>query len=374
MHFTTINELYSNLTFALASALMTLCVLFFALSNSVESLTLKRALRMMAFTYCIFGLVNLFELWSRIAIPEADDVLLFRVTTLIVAVSQAFLFTFTLILLIDAAYLTHKRVMRELIPVVILSIAFVVAFFILPNAYLSVTVHLFTLFYLCLLIRYLRLFIVHYRHCLQKINNFFSGQEAQQLRWVKVSFYAVLSIGVLALVTSLFPSVYIGVGSSVVYLLFYLYFAIRFVHYCFVYTKMEVALSNDNSIQHKQHDNDRSEQEGDNMNILEVKLNKWIEEKRFLQSGITIEDVSFEIGTNRSYLSEHINSIKGISFRQWINELRISEAKILLQQYPKMSVSDVAIKVGFANKSHFGRTFLALHNATPQNWRKSQGQ
>ncbi|MCL2727952.1 MAG: helix-turn-helix domain-containing protein [Bacteroidales bacterium] len=360
-----INQLYYNLTLSLVSALLVLGVLFRTLCSSIESPVFKTALRMMTFTYCIFGLVKLLELWSRSAIPDADNVLLFRIVTLIVAVFQAFLFTYTLILLIHAAYLTRKRMINELIPIVVLSVAFVVAFFILPAAYLRKAVHLFTIFYIFLLVKYSRLFIVTYRLCLQKMNNYFSGQEVQELRWVKFSFFAALSIGVLALASSLIPMIHIGVACKVVYLLFYLYFAIRFINYGFVYKKMEAALSDNNIVpQHQQ-----NTQQGNGINILEAKLKKWIDQQRFLQPGITIEGVALEIGTNRNYLSEHINAIKGKNFRQWINELRIAEAKILLKQHPEMNLNDIASKVGFVNKSHFGRIFLAITNSTPQEWR-----
>jgi len=297
--------------------------------------------------------------------------MLFRITTLIVAVSQAFLFTYTLILLIHDTYVTRLRVVRELVPIVTLSAAFVAVWFIVPAERLNIPVWLFTLFYLYLLIKYTRLFIITYRDCLRKMDNYFSGQEAQNLRWVHFSFFAALSIGVLALTASMFPAIHIGIACSVVYLLFYVYFAIRFINYSFVFRKMEAALSDGGDILPEQPDEETGVPQTSAVNTLEINLQKWLDRQQFLQSGITIEDVAIEIGTNRRYLSEHINSTKGKNFRQWINELRIAEAKILLRQHPEMTMSEIASMAGFANKSHFGRIFLAFTQSTPQNWRTS---
>jgi AraC-like DNA-binding protein len=105
---------------------------------------------------------------------------------------------------------------------------------------------------------------------------------------------------------------------------------------------------------------------------FEPKLKIWLDEKQFLQSGITIEDIAAKIGTNRRYLSEHINAGTGKTFRQWINELRIEEAKKLMRQKPEMSVNEVAGTVGFVNNSHFGRQFRLFTSTTPNEWRKNQ--
>jgi AraC-like DNA-binding protein len=366
-----INSIYTGLTIALMTALFVLGMLFHNLRSSIESPVFRKALRMMVFTYCFFGLVNLLELWSRTFVPDIDDILLFQITTLIVAVLQAFLFTFALVLLIRGTYVTRKRMLRELILILTFLLIFVTACFILPTAWLKISVYLFTLFYVYLLISYTRLFVITYRECLRKMDNFFSGREAEHLSWVNISFYAALSIGVLALTASLFPDIYVGIVCSVIYLVFYLYFAFRFVKYGFVYEKLEKALSNDN-IQPELPEEDKNGLPFLITKPLENNLKVWLDEKQFLQSGVTIEDVASKIGTNRSYLSEHINSNIGKTFRQWINELRIDEAKNWMRQYPEMTLNEIASHVGYTDKSNFIRQFKQLTSATPNEWRKNQ--
>ena len=139
--------------------------------------------------------------------------------------------------------LTRKRIGRELIPIITLSVALVTAFFIAPAAVVKVCIYLFLLFYLYLLIKYTRLFISAYRNGLRKLDNFFSGREAQRLRWIKISFFAALSVGVIALLSTLAPGMITGIVCSVFYFVFYLSFAISFVNHGFVYKKLEQALT-----------------------------------------------------------------------------------------------------------------------------------
>lgn len=363
-----LNDIYIALTIALVSALFVAGLLFHVLSSNMESSVFRTALRMMVFTYCFFGMVSLLELGSRTFLPASDDILLFQVATLVVAMTQAFLFTHTLILLIHTATVTRRKMLRELAIILILSAALIAACFTLPADWIRPTVRLFILFYIFLLIRYTRLFVVTCREALRRMDNFFSGQEARHLRWVHFSFYAALSIGLLALTSGLFPNMLIGTVCSVVYLFFYLNFAVRLINFGFVYKQLEEALSDD-AAPPQDTDCDPNVRSASHSRTIEVKLEAWIKAKQFVQFGVTIDDLARQIGTNRSYLSKHINSTEGKTFRQWINELRIEEAKTLLRQYPEMPVSEIAKKVGFVNKSHFGRTFLALTRSSPHIWR-----
>ena len=107
-----INEIYTTLTIALATTLFVSGLFFYCLSRENETPVFKTALQLMTFTYSFFGLVNVLELWSR-SFPDSQDILLMQVATLIVAVSQAFLFTYTLVLLIHSAYVTRKKVVSS---------------------------------------------------------------------------------------------------------------------------------------------------------------------------------------------------------------------------------------------------------------------
>ena len=68
--------------------------------------------------------------------------------------------------------------------------------------------------------------------------------------------------------------------------------------------------------------------------VLEQGIAQWVAEKGFTKQGITLDQLTALLFTNRSYLSEYINTQINKSFREWINELRIAEAQKLMLKNP----------------------------------------
>jgi AraC-like DNA-binding protein len=148
---------------------------------------------------------------------------------------------------------------------------------------------------------------------------------------------------------------------------FYVFFAIRFINYAHRFHVIEAAMEAD-----VPEDDDRQQVllpavAGN----IEERLNRLTDAKLYLSPSIKIEEVAQRIGTNYKYLSTYIRIRKEKTFNQWGNELCIEEAKHLLAEYPDMAVSEIAFKVGFVNRSHFSRTFLALAKSSPKTWRAS---
>lgn len=360
-----INEIYNFTISVLAAVMFILGLMFWQLDacRDCESHNYRRASLMMIFAYCFFGFVNLVELLSKYLNSESDDVLLFQIATLIVSASQAFMMTYAMILLINASFVTRRTILNEVIPIFLVSVTVATAYVTMPVASVKIFVYLFVLFYVYLLIKYTLLFVKIYRECLQKLNNFFSGQEPERLRWVYFSFFIALGLGIITLITGVLPSMYIGLVSSIFCLLFYSFFAIRFFNYGYVFKKNWEALSEDNQVERKKLSSVVTR-------AIEVNLKEWIDKKQYLISGITIEEVSAQIGTNNKYLSVYINKYMGKTFREWINDLKIREAKVLLLVYPEMTVNEIALRTGFANQSNFGRQFLKHAKESPGTWRK----
>jgi len=105
---------------------------------------------------------------------------------------------------------------------------------------------------------------------------------------------------------------------------------------------------------------------------LEKRIEKWVEEKKYIEQGITIDVLARELRTNRNYLSHYINTLKNKSFRSWINELRIEEAKRLIISDPQKAMLDVAMEAGFVDRSNFFRQFSQQTGMTPKSWIKAQ--
>ncbi|GHT66837.1 hypothetical protein AGMMS50239_28970 [Bacteroidia bacterium] len=107
--------------------------------------------------------------------------------------------------------------------------------------------------------------------------------------------------------------------------------------------------------------------------VLDKQIEEWMADKGFTEPGITIDLLATRLCTNGKYLSVYINTRKNQTFREWINELRIEEAKILLLQYPEITGSEVACQTGFSDRSHFLRQFKKHTNTSPTEWKKRAG-
>ncbi|CAM3483896.1 helix-turn-helix domain-containing protein [Marinicrinis lubricantis] len=70
------------------------------------------------------------------------------------------------------------------------------------------------------------------------------------------------------------------------------------------------------------------------------------------------------------YLSRSFKEATGFSFVEYLNSVRVKEAKKLLEQ-SSMKVSQIARKVGFGSVTHFGRIFKSVTGHAPLFYRKS---
>ena len=92
-------------------------------------------------------------------------------------------------------------------------------------------------------------------------------------------------------------------------------------------------------------------------------------EKPFLNPELKISDVASALGTNRTYLSDCINSQRDCSFTQFVNAYRVEYAKELLRNRPDIKISEVYTLSGFSSENTFFRIFKAHTGKTPSEYR-----
>ncbi|WP_197036096.1 helix-turn-helix domain-containing protein [Fischerella sp. PCC 9605] len=91
-----------------------------------------------------------------------------------------------------------------------------------------------------------------------------------------------------------------------------------------------------------------------------------------LAEDISLETIATEVGMSRYYFCRLFKQSTGMSPYQYLLKCRIERAKVLLLQ-GQQSITDIAIQVGFANQSQFGRHFKRFTGVTPkQFWQRSQ--
>lgn len=103
---------------------------------------------------------------------------------------------------------------------------------------------------------------------------------------------------------------------------------------------------------------------------IEKQLQMWIDRRGYTQRGITVQLVSQEIFTNRTYLSIYVNRVYNRSFRSWITYLRIEDAKRILSMDDMISVVEVSANVGFSSSTSFVNTFRHIVGELPSKWRE----
>jgi AraC-like DNA-binding protein len=93
--------------------------------------------------------------------------------------------------------------------------------------------------------------------------------------------------------------------------------------------------------------------------ILE-RLKRFESKREYLQSNITVQILSTTFETNSKYVSKIINTHKGKTFIQYINDLRIEYAIIQLQKENKLqkyTIHALALEFGFNNAESFSTAF-----------------
>lgn len=85
---------------------------------------------------------------------------------------------------------------------------------------------------------------------------------------------------------------------------------------------------------------------------------------------INRNDVASSVYLTPNYLSKLFNKETGLTIRDYINQLRIDEAKRQLNATSK-AISMIAMDVGFENVSYFSTVFKKYCGCNPDSWRKS---
>lgn len=102
---------------------------------------------------------------------------------------------------------------------------------------------------------------------------------------------------------------------------------------------------------------------------LTSKLNEWTNQKKYCKQNLTIVILAKEIGTNQKYLSRYFNETCNLSFRDWLNDLRMQEAKKILLDNSNITVESIASECGFTSRTHFHTLFVKMFGMTPSQYR-----
>lgn len=278
------------------------------------------------------------------------------------------LFSSALMTLLDRTYITLRKFAVH-ISLWILFCALSCASLSLPDKTVSTIILALVLisYGLFLSVRLLR----SYSNAIRMFNNTHSEDIGAYIRWMSVFTYWAIAFGVSCGILTFMPDKYVFLWVLTA-IPFYIYLYCCYQNYIFFFEKVEGAFLEDmsedvNANKPVENEHGVPEYHSD----LSRRIAEWIGAEGYRKPGITLNELSVQLCTNRTYLSEYINSVYGKSFRDWITDMRLDYAKSLMQHNPQMKIQEISDTSGFLSLSHFSRTFSEREGCSPARWRKS---
>ncbi len=108
--------------------------------------------------------------------------------------------------------------------------------------------------------------------------------------------------------------------------------------------------------------------QNDNKASIAAQAKQYIDEN-FTDPMLGLYLVSDRLGVSNSYLSATFKKVYGVNVIQYINQLRIEQAKVLILNTRK-NIKEIAQEVGFSSDINFIRVFKKMENQTPTMLRK----
>ncbi len=197
------------------------------------------------------------------------------------------------------------------------------------------------------------------------LDNYYDFSTLGLLRWMRrvMLVMTLLSLGVPFLI---FINGWLLIMYSVIVLLSIFYLVTMFTFYC---------VSSD---AHKVKEAEKTAEETDaeekmvpqNMSesarkIVDRKVEKWVDNGGYLQSGLTIQKAADEMMVNRYQLVIWLKTTPWELFNPWLTHLRIERAKQLLISHPDWTNDAVAHHCGFSSRNYFQSLFKKSTGMTP---------
>lgn len=320
--------------------------------------------------------VHLF-LTPRLAAPI--NAILMNLCTYWLAV---WLFGSALMMLLDKRYVTRKRFIRHIAGWMAYCLVILILWCYVPSSLLHSIVPILLAVVFCVYaVGVAHKVFATFRKATCKLDNYYSDDAAVYIRWMSVFTYWAIVFGVGQGIFTFVPDryVYLWIISAIP---FYIFLYVSYANYLLMYEHVADAINTyedkeeydiENVVENRDRDNGQtissttriSKQQEE---MLKSNIQKWIDDKEFTKGGLTIEDIARQTASNRTYVSHFVNTHYGMSFREWINYLRLQYAKDIMLKSPDKSVAEIALESGYLSTSYFSRIFKETEGLTPGRW------
>lgn len=376
---------HSIVTFiwGLICLLMSVTLFVFNIPEKETAKAYRISVQILSLNYLILSLLVFCMVFLNLR-NSPDDV--FPFPTLLISTSQGIVFAYALILLYVPKNFAKKTILYYNVFPLSLLITMYVGFASLFGDPICKSIPDFfsQLYSPAILMRFLLLLfnvyqIFFFYRLVQKLsaryakhlNHYYSDTIQLKPQWAKKSYSFAVMIGILAIISSLFKDVLIDSIFTIIFCAFYFLFAIMYMQYKGIFTKLEPDFIEDLERVNKVQNVIREEKKLSTFNWDMVK-NHIIDQKLYLQSGISVNDMAMIFRTNRTTFSSMLNKNEGQNFNSFINQLRIEYAKQLLLENNELTMADIARECGYTEQSNFTRHFKRICNETPAVWTKKK--
>ncbi len=345
-----------DLTASVISIIFGCCFLFVAIPRTEALANYRFTRKLMAFAYFVLGFGNLFAILSQSAGISINLTEVYSVTVSIASL-QAFAFTYTLITLVNPRFTTRRKLLYQLLLIGVFLLLVAAASLTGRAAMHRIVNGLFFLFYVFQLCYYTAIFLREEMQARKQLEAFYSGEEVRKLNWVRTSFFASLAVGVNVGLCLSFLNYTLLLVMIAIYSVFYICFAIKYINYPQTFHALRDSLGEELEPTEATVLTSYSE--------LADKIDRWVMHKGFTSCGVTVNDLASALNSNRTYVSIYINTHMKVNFNTWINQLRIEEARLLMQQHPDWPISRISVEIGYADSSCFGKQFRKITGVSP---------
>lgn len=292
------------------------------------------------------------------------EVEMFSAPVLIIAQLQAALFTFAVLTLFHSRKVNQRYILKCLIPTFVFAPLYALSVILFSDVNThSIEEHLsnltnpslvlrtiFGVVYLVQIAIYVRLFRRERKIYIAKIENYFSDTDSYKLNWATRLFYEATGLGLVVFVFSMFPHMVFDAVLTVAIACIYIIFAVEYINYQYrLYYALPAVKDEPEKVE----------------SVVAQQKDPSLEEAiakhpLFLKQGVVLADYASALDITERKFSSYINSTYGVNFNRWINLQRVEYAKKLAVENPELNIELIAEKSGFANKSHFSRTFKEI--------------
>ena len=84
---------------------------------------------------------------------------------------------------------------------------------------------------------------------------------------------------------------------------------------------------------------------------------------------LSLEGLAAELNISRSQLNRRIKLLTGVTAQQYVLQVRLEHARLLLQEHPGMSVAEIGFQCGFESAASFSRAFRRAFGVAPSQFR-----